>query len=70
MTQQPRSTNPQEADQAEISTDTDEPLVVQVPTQLPVLTKQVSRVLLALLVELTKIGVLDGPPAEGRSHVD
>ncbi|HTF54089.1 MAG TPA: hypothetical protein VK735_42135 [Pseudonocardia sp.] len=70
MNQQSPSTNPQEADQAEISTDMAAPLVVRVPAQLPVLTVQVSRALLALLAELTKIGVLDGPPAEGRSDVD
>jgi hypothetical protein len=69
MTQQPR-TNPREVGQTELSTDTDEPLVVRVPAQLPVLTQQVSRALLALLAELTTIGVLDGLPAGGRSHVD
>jgi hypothetical protein len=70
MTRQPRTTNPQEADKAGPSTDTAMPAVIRVPTQLPVLTEQVSRALLVLLVELTKIGVLDGLPAEGRSHVD
>jgi hypothetical protein len=70
MTRKPRITNPQEADQAEIGADTDEPLVVRIPAQLPVLTEQVSRALLAVLIELTTIGVLDGLPTEGRSDVD
>jgi len=70
MNQHSPGTNPQEANQAEVSTETAAPLVVRVPVQLPVLTEHVSRALLALLAEVTKIGVLDGPLAERRSRVD
>jgi hypothetical protein len=61
---QPQSSprTPQEAAKTDTSTDQATPIVVRVPAQLPVLTKQVSRALLALLTELTEIEVLDRPP--------
>lgn len=43
----------------------DAAIVVRLPAQLPVLTAAVSRALLALLVELTKVEVLERPPREG-----
>ena len=70
MAQQSRITNPREVGQTDTRTDKGDPLVVHVPAELPVLTKQVSRALLTLLIELTEIGVLDGLPTEGRSDVD
>lgn len=36
-------------------------VAIHVPTKLPTLTKPVSRILLAILVELTEIEILDGP---------
>ncbi len=67
---QPNLRTPREADKTDTSTDGTTPIVVHMPAQLPVLTKQVSRALLELLTELSTIEVLDGPPAEGRSHDD
>jgi hypothetical protein len=43
----------------------DERVTVRVPSELPVLTPAVSRILLAILVELTEVEVLDGPPEGG-----
>jgi hypothetical protein len=45
----------------------DERLVVRVPTELPTLNRQVSRILLEILVNLTKVEVLDGPLEGGAS---
>jgi hypothetical protein len=70
MNQPSLSTSPQEANKSDINTDAAAAIVVRVPAQLPVLTEQVGRALLAVLIELTKIEVLHGPPAEGRSHDD
>ena len=42
-----------------------ETLAVRVPDGLPVLTPETSRILLAILIELTEVEVLDGPPSEG-----
>jgi hypothetical protein len=58
---QPQSSprTPQEPATTDTSTDRATPIVVRVPAQLPVLSKQVSR---ALLTELTEIEVLDRPP--------
>lgn len=58
---------PQEADKTHSKTDRDAPLVFRPPAELPVLTKEASRALLALLIELTTTEVLDGPPEERRS---
>lgn len=44
----------------------EEGITVYLPDELPVLTPQVSCILLGILVELTEIEVLDGPP-EGVS---
>ena len=38
---------------------------VRIPTELPVLTGEACRVLLAILVELTEVEVLDEPPGRG-----
>ena len=38
---------------------------VQVPVELPPLTQQASRILLAILVELTEVEVLDEPSGRG-----
>lgn len=43
-----------------------EGITVHVPAKLPMLTTPVSRILLAILVELTEVEVLDGPLGEGR----
>lgn len=43
----------------------EEGITVHVPTELPVLTPHVSRILLAILVELTEVEVLDGPRERG-----
>ena len=40
-------------------------VTVRLPDELPVLTPAISRILLAILVELTKVEVLDGPPGGG-----
>jgi len=45
----------------------EETIVVRVPDELPILTRQVSRILLAILVELTEVEVLDGPQKGGLS---
>ena len=37
---------------------------VRLPDELPVLTQEVSRILLAVLVELTEVEALDGPPGK------
>lgn len=39
----------------------DNEITIRVPTELPVLTEPVSRILLAILVELTTVEILDGP---------
>jgi len=44
-----------------VSTDEDV-VTVHVPAEIPALTRGASRVLLAILVELTTVEVLDGPP--------
>ncbi|WP_199444085.1 hypothetical protein [Umezawaea beigongshangensis] len=44
---------------------TDEWIAVRLPSELPVLTPNTSRILLAILVELTELEVLDGPPEGG-----
>ena len=41
-----------------------EAITVRVPDELPVLTPQESRILLAILIELTEIEAPDGPPNE------
>lgn len=40
-------------------------VTVRLPDELPVLTATASRILLAILVELTEVEVLDGPPEGG-----
>jgi hypothetical protein len=47
--------------------DDEEGIVVRVPDELPTLNRQASRILLAILVELTKVEVLDGPQEGGAS---
>lgn len=42
-----------------------EVITVHVPPELPTLSTSVSRILLAILVELTQIEVLDGPAGRG-----
>jgi hypothetical protein len=37
-------------------------IVVHLPSEPPVLNEETSRILLAILVELTTVEVLDGPP--------
>lgn len=39
---------------------------VRLPDELPVLTPEVSRILLSVLVELTEVEALDGPSGEGN----
>lgn len=43
----------------------DERVTVNLPDELPPLTPYTSRVLLAILVELTEVEVWDGPPGGG-----
>lgn len=43
-------------------------ITIRVPTELPALTEPVSRILLAILVELTTVEILDGP--SGRKPRD
>jgi hypothetical protein len=40
----------------------DDVVTVHVPVEIPVLTRGASRALLAILVEMTTVEVLDGPP--------
>lgn len=42
-----------------------EPVTVRAPGELPVLNTETSRILLAILIELTEVEALDGPPGEG-----
>lgn len=42
-----------------------DPVTVLVPDELPVLTPETSRILLAILIELTEVEAPDGPPGEG-----
>lgn len=42
----------------------DDKITVCLPAELPVLTPEVSRILLDILIELTKTEVLDGPAEE------
>jgi hypothetical protein len=42
-------------------------LKVNLPAELPVLTRRVSRILLDILFELSEAGALNGPPG-GRCH--
>ncbi len=44
----------------------EEPLTVRVPAELPMLSRSVSRILLAVLVELTEVPILDGPLERGN----
>jgi hypothetical protein len=44
----------------------DEPLVVRVPDEVPVLNRAASRILLHMLIERTTVPVLDEPAARGR----
>lgn len=44
----------------------EERVTVRLPAELPVLTRSASRILLAILVELTEVEVLDGPTEGGR----
>lgn len=39
-------------------------ITVRTPDELPVLTPETSRILLAILIELTEVEVPDGPPGE------
>jgi hypothetical protein len=41
-----------------------ETVTVRVPDELPVLTPETSRILLAILIELTEVEAPDGPPGE------
>jgi hypothetical protein len=43
----------------------EERVTVRLPAELPVLNRAASRILLAILVELTEIEVLDGPVEGG-----
>jgi hypothetical protein len=45
----------------------EEEIVVRVPDELPTLSREASRILLAILVKLTKVEVLDGPQEGGAS---
>lgn len=45
----------------------EEQIVVHVPDELPTLNRQASRILLAILVELTEVEVLDGPQDGGAN---
>lgn len=47
--------------------DSNEAPTVQVPDELPVLTRSISRILLDILVDLTEVETLDGSSGEG-SH--
>ncbi len=48
------------------SNDADgERVTVRLPAELPVLNRAASRILLAILVELTEVEVLDGPMEGG-----
>lgn len=42
-----------------------EAITVRVPDDLPVLTLETSRILLAILIELTEVEAPEGPPGEG-----
>lgn len=42
-------------------------ITVHIPAELPVLTMSVSRILLAILVELTEVEILGGPPEGTRN---
>jgi len=44
-----------------------ETIKVRFPDELPVLNRRASRILLAILVRLTEVEALDGPPEE-ESH--
>lgn len=41
-------------------------ITVRLPDELPVLTRSSYRILLDILIELTTVEVLDGPPEGGR----
>lgn len=43
----------------------EETVTVRIPDELPVLTPKTSRILLAILIELTEVEAPDGPPGEG-----
>jgi hypothetical protein len=43
----------------------EQPITVRVPVGPPVLNREASRILLAILVELTEVKVLDGPMEGG-----
>lgn len=45
----------------------EEGIVVRVPDELPILSREASRILLSILVELTKVEVLGGPQEGGAS---
>lgn len=42
-----------------------EGITVRFPADLPTLNREASRILLAMLAELTEVEVLDGPPERG-----
>lgn len=42
--------------------ESSEGIAVRFPANLPILNREASRILLTMLVELTEIEVLDGPP--------
>ncbi len=48
-------------------TTADDAVTVHAPAEVPALTRGASRILLAILVELTTVEILDGPP-EGECH--
>jgi len=43
-----------------------ERVTVHLPDELPILTTEVSRTLLAILIELAEVQILDGPRERGR----
>lgn len=45
----------------------DEVVTVRVPCEPPVLNRESSRILLAILIELTEVPVLDGPRERGSN---
>ncbi|SFS88974.1 hypothetical protein SAMN05660874_03962 [Saccharopolyspora flava] len=44
-----------------------DPVTVRVPDELPVLTQEASRILLAVLIELTEVEALERPLDEGNT---
>lgn len=43
----------------------EEAITVNVPTELPILTRRASRILLAMLIEATEVEILEGSSGRG-----